>query len=185
MVSREPDFLDAGFRWVHSRHGCRIVHEEQGRLEFQTAFMNRDGMPDKFCRWQGYVFESTAENGEIELGHAVDAIEEAEKVDTDVWSTEGRLEFVHIPLSLGIVIPTALIIAESVPCKSDHFLVATRQQADVKEHLGKETCGVCAAGEAKYVYQVSFFIVPHDEAIASQNVVYKRSPDRLIEPRRF
>ena len=128
-------------------------------------------MANVLCRWHRDVLVRFAKQGNFELGHAVDAVEEAEEIDSHARATECAFEFLHIfegssvLLALGHIAAAALIIAESIPCKSYHFFVAARKQADAEEHLSKKAGGVGATGKAKDVNQVTFGIVPHDEAI--------------------
>ena len=179
MVAREPDLLDPGLR-------ADVVVGEQGRLELEAPLVDGHGVPNVGGGGGGDVPIALAKQRDLELADAVDAVEQAEKMNHHAWAAEGGLEVVHV-LDPGFIArgervapPGLLILAEGVPGEADHLLVPLRQQANGLHHFGQEPGGVGAAGEAEDVDGVARGEVAHDELISPDHVRLEGAPDGLI-----
>ena len=123
VIAGKPNLLEIHIKAV-------LAEMEERWLEFKPSLMNGDSMSDVLCRRRSNVRVRFSIERDLELTDAVHTVEQAEKVDSNIWQAEGRLELLHIltefPILRGLrdVTTRTLEVAERLPCEAHHFFVA-------------------------------------------------------------
>lgn len=156
----------------------------QRRLELTSSLVDGHGMSHMLGRTRHGGQIGFGGEGQIEVSHRVDGVEQAEEMHLDVLTTKGRSEAVH-PFSIllgGFESPDAVfVILIGFVGKGHHLFVALGQHPDGGHHAGEETGGEGATGEAEEIDFVPVLVVAHDEAIGGDDVGIKGGADALID----
>lgn len=121
--------------------------------------------------------------GRIEITHRVDRVKEPQEMNLALLPAESRLEVLHEVLSvLRRPIPTRshLVFLVGPIRERDHLLVAFREQANGGDHASEEASGERSSREAKDEDLVAGVMIPHDEAISSDDMMVEARPYSLI-----
>lgn len=157
---------------------------QQSRLELTSTLVDGNGMSNMLGRPGHFGQIGFGGEGQIEVSHRVDGVEQAQEMHLDVLPTKRRSEAVH-PFFIFVgrfEFPhPVLIVLIGFVGKGDHLFVALGQHPDGSDHPGEETGGEGATGEAKDVDFVPVLVVSHDEAIGGDDVGIKGGADTLID----
>lgn len=91
VVTGKPDLFKIN-RWAIR------INVEQSWLKLQPPLMDGHGMPDVPCGWVCNDLVGFAEKRNFKLTHTVDTVEEAKKVDSNIWPAKGLVEVQHVIL---------------------------------------------------------------------------------------